>query len=153
MPHLWAIFLMRLFTMSSEPMLNSRLSFLNTSCRLIICMGMSISLIWNGTCLLAFRHNPRCAVHLNDVVGGQVLDVRERDARPTTEQEQVSCQCKVGIVQLDCAQRLDYIFCEKATLLMVGGNMIHRKRISRYFPVIVGCGDDVFQRYGVYTHG
>ena len=116
-------------------------------------MGMSISLIWNGTRLLAFRHNPRCAVHLNDVVGGQVLDVRERDARPTTEQEQVSCQCKVGIVQLDCAQRLDYIFCEKATLLMVGGNMIHRKRVSWYLAVVVRRGDDVFQRYGVYPHG
>ena len=39
--------------------------------------------------LLAFRHNPRCTIHFNDVVGGQVLDVRERDSRPTTEQEQV----------------------------------------------------------------
>ena len=49
MPHLLAIFLIRLFTMSSEPILNNRLSVLNASCRLIICIGMSISLIWNGT--------------------------------------------------------------------------------------------------------
>lgn len=104
-------------------------------------------------CLLAFRHNPRYTIHFNDVVGSQVLDVRERDARPTTEQEQVSCQCKVGIVQLDCTQRLNFVLREKATLLVVGVKVVHRKRVSRYLSVIVCCGNDVFQRYGIYAHG
>ena len=98
-------------------------------------MGMSISLIWN------------------DVVGGQVLDVRERDASPATEQEQIPRQCEVGIIQTDCTQRLNFIFREKAPLLVVGVNVLHRKRVSRYLAIVVRRGDDVFQRYGVYPHG
>ena len=105
------------------------------------------------TRLLAFRDNPRCAVQLYDVVGGQVFDVRERNACPAPEQEQVPRQCEVGIVQFDCTQRLDFVLREKVTLLVVGGNVVHCKRVSRYLAVVVRRGDDVLQRYGVYPHG
>ena len=36
---------------------------------------------------------------------------------------------------------------------MVGVNVVHRKRVSRYLAIVVRRGDDVFQRYGVYPHG
>gem|GEM_PF-7115917 len=36
---------------------------------------------------------------------------------------------------------------------MVGVNVVHRKRVSRYLAIVVRRGDDVFQRYGIYPHG
>lgn len=72
---------------------------------------------------------------IHDVVGGQILDVRERNTSPTSEQEEVSRQSEAGIVQLDCAQCPYFIFRKEATLLIVRVNVAHHKRASRYLAV------------------
>ena len=132
MPHLLAIFLMRLFTISSEPILNSRLSVLNASCRLIICIGMSINLIWNGTPVFWRFDTIHDALFISMMLSVVrfLMSVNEIPVQQPNRNRSLA-NAKLGLSSL----------------------IVHRKRVSRYLPVIVGCGDDVFQRYGVYTHG
>ena len=117
---------------------------------------MSINLIWNGTPVFWRFDTIHDALFISMMLSVVrfLMSVNEIPVQqPNRNRSLANAKLGLSSLILDCTQRLNFILREKATLLVVGVKMVHRKRVSRYLPVIVGCGDDVFQRYGVYTHG
>ena len=108
-------------------------------------MGMSISLIWNGTPVFwrfdTIHDAPFISTMLSVV--RFLMSVNEMPVQQPNRNKSLA-NAKVGIVQTDCTQRLNFIFREKASFLVVGVNVVHRKRVSRYLAIVVRRGDDVF---------
>jgi len=74
--------------------------------------------------LVAMRNNPLIAVDVHNVIGSQVLHVHECQCRPTNKHEDVTYEGKVGILKLMGHHLLQFLFCQKFTLLAVWADMV-----------------------------
>ena len=106
-PYNLATSFMRLFIISWLPKLNRLLLILYGSYRLIICIGISINLIWNGTPV--FCRFDTIQGEPPNIVIFSVVKFLISISRPITKYKQLSCQFQIGIVQFR-GRGLKFIF-------------------------------------------
>ena len=86
-------------------------------------------------CFVSFRKYPFLAVHLHDLIGGEVFQVHER--KGSEGGEQVTDKGGVAVGKFVCHQCLQLVLREELTLLRVRVYMELRERVSRYLAVEV----------------